>query len=475
MSNMVDYEKHFRVYCEENSLTINLSFDMPEGYETANGTFDPTVNTLFINKEMLQSQPEYEQMFYLFHELRHALQYLHPERFDELISRSRLYVIQYDGTCYKLVDGEWKECKLDGSTEHFTELYLGQPYEWDANDFAYERVKALLGDSPELQELHTFWTPKKPIADQAYEEVYGRIDEMIGEANESNGKGINKMICQIEQIPSISAIYYALLQSGYEFFSLERDQCFSNIIKGYVGTDAVPSFFSKVTQNTCDVYPYWPRAYILETASFYLDKDLNGFSDFNSFQRRILFTANISAEEKDNLLWTWVTGFPGALKEVVNSAGFSRYLKWEKEWISEQNNRYRDELRLLDVLLSDCRKNYHLSCQNIRIALCPIKCVYSSDHHIFDGSFIFTSGDMRSDSIIHEFLHTIIHPLIEQGITMSARKQYPDIDESYYLDKSEQGYRNAFEEYAVRMVTKKVMEQEKLPDLHAYLEKLAAT
>ena len=176
---MVDYEKHFRMYCEENSLPIKLSFDMPEGYETANGTFDPTVKTLFINKEMLQTQPEYEQMFYLFHELRHAVQYLHPERFDELVSMSRLYVIQYDGTCYKLVDGEWRECKLDGSTERFTELYLGQPYERDANDFAYEKVKALLGDFPELQELHAFWMPKKTIEDQAYEEVYGRIDAFI--------------------------------------------------------------------------------------------------------------------------------------------------------------------------------------------------------------------------------------------------------------------------------------------------------
>ena len=81
---------------------------MPKGYETANGTFDPTVNTLFINKEMLQSQPEYEQMFYLFHELRHALQYLHPERFDGLISRSRLYVIQYDGTCYNSLTANGK-------------------------------------------------------------------------------------------------------------------------------------------------------------------------------------------------------------------------------------------------------------------------------------------------------------------------------------------------------------------------------
>lgn len=185
---MVDYEKHFRMYCEENSLPINLSFDMPEGYETANGTFDPTVNTLFINKEMLQSQPEYEQMFYLFHELRHALQYLHPESFDELISKSRLYVIQYDGTCYKLVDGEWKECKLDGSIEYFTELYLGQPYERDANDFAYEKVKELLGDSPEPQVLHAYWMPKKAIPAQTYDELYNAIDAAVSQlSNERRG------------------------------------------------------------------------------------------------------------------------------------------------------------------------------------------------------------------------------------------------------------------------------------------------
>ena len=91
----------------------------------------------------------------------------------------------YDGTCYKLVDGDWKDCKLEGSIECFTELYLGQPYERDANEFAYEKVKELLGDSPELRELHAFWTPKKTMEDQAYEKLYRQINEMIGEANES--------------------------------------------------------------------------------------------------------------------------------------------------------------------------------------------------------------------------------------------------------------------------------------------------
>ena len=176
---MADYEKHFREFCEENNITADLSFNMPEGYETANGMFDPAVNTLFINKEMLQSKPEYEQLFYLFHELRHAMQYLHPERFDRLIAMSRLYIVMYDGTCYKLADGDWKECKLEGSTEYFTELYLGQPNERDANDYAYMKVKELLGDSPELQELYAFWKPKTPAAVHSYEELYRKIDEII--------------------------------------------------------------------------------------------------------------------------------------------------------------------------------------------------------------------------------------------------------------------------------------------------------
>lgn len=107
------------------------------------------------------------------------------------------------------------------------------------------------------------------------------------------------MNCIIEQLPSISAIYYALLQTGYEYYSHERDQCFINIIESYVDADAIPPFFSNVKQNTCDVYSYWPRAYILETATFYLEEDLRGFSDFDSFQKRILSASNISTEEKD--------------------------------------------------------------------------------------------------------------------------------------------------------------------------------
>ena len=84
--------------CAERGLSVVLSWDMPQGYETANGTFDPVAKTLFLNPAVLQSAPEYEAMFYLVHELRHAEQYQHPERFDETIRRSLPYVVLYDGT-----------------------------------------------------------------------------------------------------------------------------------------------------------------------------------------------------------------------------------------------------------------------------------------------------------------------------------------------------------------------------------------
>lgn len=72
---MSEYKKYFEAYCREHDLELRLSFEMPIGYETANGTFDVSSRTVFINAEKLNKEPEYSKLFYLFHELRHASQY----------------------------------------------------------------------------------------------------------------------------------------------------------------------------------------------------------------------------------------------------------------------------------------------------------------------------------------------------------------------------------------------------------------
>lgn len=172
-------------FCYENHLSTHFSTDMPEGYETANGTFDITKNTLFFNTAMLAEAPDYEMLFYLFHELRHVLQYVKPEQFSPIIQESLSYVLMYDGTCYKLINGDWAECRLEGTEEYLTKAYLGQPYELDANQFAYERVKKMLGPSEELDKLHAFWTPEAKLSDAEYRKIYHEIDKKLQSVQDS--------------------------------------------------------------------------------------------------------------------------------------------------------------------------------------------------------------------------------------------------------------------------------------------------
>ena len=176
---MFDYKSYFDKYCKDHNLDLNLSFDMPTGYETANGTFDVESGTVYINAEHLNDAPDYEKIFYLFHELRHSSQYLFPELFGSAINRSLQYVIMFDGTCFKIIDGKYHECKLEGGEEYFTDLYLGQPYEIDANTFAYEQVKEIFGDSDDLRKLYEFWMPSKPVSEDLYDSIFDMIDESI--------------------------------------------------------------------------------------------------------------------------------------------------------------------------------------------------------------------------------------------------------------------------------------------------------
>lgn len=152
---------------------------MPAGYENANGTFDVAAKTVYINTTRLNDAPDYEKAFFLFHELRHASQYLCPSLFSDTIRRSLQYIIQYDGTCYKWVNGSYRKYKLDGSEEYFTNLYLGQPHEVDANRFAYEQTQKLYGDSAELKALFDFWMPRQPVLVGTYDAVFSQIDKKI--------------------------------------------------------------------------------------------------------------------------------------------------------------------------------------------------------------------------------------------------------------------------------------------------------
>ena len=178
---MFQYKKYFDEYCEENKLSLSLSYTMPRGYETAFGTFDSNSLTVFINKNLLKDREEFEQAFYLFHELRHALQYTNPQSFNNIINESLSYIIMYDGTCYKQVGDKYYKYKINGDEEFLKNLYINQPYEMDANEFAYKKVCEVMGFSKELEQLYRSWIPERRISNETYRLIYKEIDKSIKE------------------------------------------------------------------------------------------------------------------------------------------------------------------------------------------------------------------------------------------------------------------------------------------------------
>lgn len=261
------------------------------------------------------------------------------------------------------------------------------------------------------------------------------------------------------QIPKISAIYYGLFQSGYNYFSIERSNEHIALLYDFIGENSSAAFFSDASQNTCDVYSYWPRAYIMEEASFFLDDNNTAFRDFGAFHRKIMSAGNISIKERDGALWNWISNFPRALSNILSNELFSNYLEWEKEWIAEQNKAHKQELELIERCLDCCVNQWQSPVQSIQICINPIKCVYSSDYHLIDTRFIFSSGAFKTESIIHEFLHHVVHPAVEQQkkAILMRKPMNKQLNSSYYLSGDNDGIINGFEETVVRLLTKKIM------------------
>lgn len=225
-------------------------------------------------------------------------------------------------------------------------------------------------------------------------------------------------------------------------------------------------------QNTCEVYPYWPRAAMLETATFYIDLLQEQFSDFNAYKNSIMSASNISDIERNQLFWDWIRELPHALKSVMQSNSFNRYLQWENNWVAEQNQNHKKELKKIEDIISLCKDKMNSPIQNIQIVLNPIKCVYSADYHLIDNNFIFCSGALSEESVIHELIHHIVHPIVEDRKDLILCCNYTNlkIDSSYYLNNDEAGILNAFEEYIVRVLTDAIVSGNVPESLNAFFD-----
>lgn len=285
------------------------------------------------------------------------------------------------------------------------------------------------------------------------------------------------MEISIMNIPKISAIYFSLLQSGYDFYAVEKDDELVQSLEKFKLKPGVfeSSFFSEAKQNTCEVYPYWPRVALLETATFFLDSN-NQFVYFDAYRFKVMNAGNISDIERNISFWQWLRKFPSALGKVLSNQDFQSYLVWENEWIEQQKRLLENDLLDLQKVLSTCSDRFGSPIQKVTIVLNPIKCAYSADYHIIEDQLFFCSGRFQKEAVIHEFLHPIVHPFVmeHEDIILQQSDNYPDLDPSYYLTGDELGRLNAFEEHLVRKLTTLAVTENLPVDIGKFIKEILA-
>jgi len=138
------------------------------------------------------------------------------------------------------------------------------------------------------------------------------------------------------------------------------------------------------------------------------------------------------------------------------------------------NRIYKNDLQHICDVVNTCAEFYSSPIQTISIILNPVKCAYSADYHTVGDNLVICAGVFNRESIIHEFLHHIIHRHIEEyRKKVICHKSYPFLDSSYYLDNDVNGKLNAFEEYVVRRFTEKVHRADFPPNLDMFIDSIS--
>ncbi|MGN0971018.1 MAG: hypothetical protein ACI4OY_03610 [Aristaeellaceae bacterium] len=219
--------------------------------------------------------------------------------------------------------------------------------------------------------------------------------------------------------------------------------------------------------------PCRPRAALMESASFFLD-DALAWRDRQRLHQQVMTAGNLLDSERDEVFWVWLEGFPQALADVLHDDGFRRYLAWEESRLPCLRQELAGERLKTDHVLFRCRQAYALPLERVCAVVNPIKRAGATDYHLQSGALYCTSGCFRAESIIHECLHLAVHPHMDslREKALAHQEPWPDVDASYYLAGSEDGWMNAFEEYAVRCLTDRVMAGQ-TPVLQQFLAELA--
>lgn len=181
------------------------------------------------------------------------------------------------------------------------------------------------------------------------------------------------------------------------------------------------NYFSKARTDTCEVNPYYPRAFFLTIASLYII--IKGSAFYDKFDELCRYISNmeVNPTEKDDNCIKWIAQMPYYFDKVLNTEGFEDLWSYYLSYVSKYDSVYE---KILNNAILKIMKAFKINKDDLlQVTVIPnrLQAPQATDIVCKDNVIYIIKPEPDEESIIHECLHFIFDKYLHENKTLVSQ------------------------------------------------------
>lgn len=256
---------------------------------------------------------------------------------------------------------------------------------------------------------------------------------------------------------NLFATYVGLIIGGYNLADVVQAHQIHHRINSMVYNEDIQRYFSIARTASCEVNPYWPRAYLLTLASFYIDDGFSVYQDFSQVIKHIEGLDNINPEEKNSELINWLKELPLYLRLISQSPMFDEIWKLYTENEVKRTLHICNEIQGVIHNIKSSLGIDGLDLPDLVVIPNCLQAPQATDYIKLKRKIYVIKANPDKESIIHEYLHEIFKPYLDRNSDLIIKYSFllkPVLSEmkrlQYAWGEDADSWVNVFEENFMR-------------------------
>lgn len=223
------------------------------------------------------------------------------------------------------------------------------------------------------------------------------------------------MNLSIEYNKNLFVSYLGLTIGGYTLAESKENNKLLEMIRCVKWDKDIVDYFSEARTNTCEVNPYYPRAFFLTLASLYMVSEGHVFYDKFDELHKYINDLEINPIEKDVNAIEWIKNLPCYFAKVTNNKDFK--CLWDY-YLLYVNSNDLIKKKVLDSAILKIMESFKIHKDDLfQVIVIPnkLQAPQATDVVYKDNLVYIIKSEPDEESIIHEYLHSILDKYLHKN------------------------------------------------------------